>query len=65
MTLNQLLRMCMESPLRRVKLWLLDGELKAYYHARENIIQRVKEGNRDLAAIDREICQLESKRRYL
>lgn len=65
MSIRQLIGMSMESPIRRLKCWMLDREIKAYYEARADVIQRIKDGHREQAILDRELCQLESRRRFM
>lgn len=65
MSLRQLIGLSIDGPIRNLKRWMLDREIKAYYEARADLIQRIKDGHREQAILDREICELESRRRFM
>lgn len=63
MTINKLLGYAIESPAKALCRWMLDREIKAFYDARSDLIDRIKAGHREQAIIDREIVALEARRR--
>lgn len=62
MTMTKLIGLSLEAPIRRFKLWLIDGELKAYYAARDNVTKTIKHGFAAQREIDMHIVDLESRR---